>query len=200
MISFFRGSLKGRKLAKASSELCKDIVNFLINNHCAIKLPNTAYILQESYAICTFTVLRPSMNRTLSGAMTMTARNILKDWLLSVFSDAKSDYEFEKSVQSVIAELPNFFSEWAKILKGKHEDLVGKNIYQWLPAANDHFIDEISSYIYSNFDKKPDNLLPTLNYFLSNRTSKLLTFSDKLSLSSSLKEGLSKDFKEDIEA
>ena len=199
MLDFFRGNLKGKKLAKESSKLCEDIVNILINNGFALELPDTTYILQESYAICTFMMLRPGMNRTRSGAMTLMARNLLKDWLLKVFSDAKSDYEFENTVQVIIDDLPKYFSEWTSILKEKHKDLIGKNKYQWLPAANGHFIDQVSSYIYSNFDKQPDNFLPTLNYFVSSSANKLLTSGEKLSLSSSLKEDLPKDFKKDIE-
>ncbi len=141
-----------------SSTLCKDIVNFLITNGIQITLPDTVYILQESYAICSLYIRKSDANKNTVGAMIIFSSNSLKDWLVKTFSECSKEHGFSKDVDSVLQGLPDFFVNWLKELASTHSDLKGKSFYKWCPAANAHFLDHVSFYIYNKFVRTPENL------------------------------------------
>jgi hypothetical protein len=169
MISYIRGSLKGKRLAGDTANLCKEIVNYLIKEKIGIQLPDTAYIFQESYTLCQLLHTKPKMNKTITGVMIETSKSILKEWLLKVFMDAKGNYDFNEGVDDVIKKFPTYTLNWAKELTNEHSDLIGKNINLWIPAITEQFINHIRSYIIKKFGEEPDNIRNTLmNYLYMN--------------------------------
>lgn len=195
MISYIKGMLKGRKLAMESAKLCKDITNFLITKGINITLPDTAYILKESYAICSLYIRRLNTNAKVIGAMILFSQNILKDWLINVFSECDKAHDFNKGVDSVIQELPEFFVNWLKELAVNHSDLKGKDFYKWCPAANAQFLEHVSFHIYNKFGRTPEDFeIGLLTNLLNRMIKRSLSFWDRLSLNASLKKDLPIEF------
>ncbi|PIP20187.1 MAG: hypothetical protein COX40_06130 [Candidatus Omnitrophica bacterium CG23_combo_of_CG06-09_8_20_14_all_40_11] len=182
--------LKGRKLAMESAKLCKDITNFLITNGINITLPDTAYILKESYAISSLYIRKLNTNAKVIGAMILFSQNILKDWLISVFSECDKAHDFNKGVDSVIQELPEFFVNWLKELAEDKSELKGGDFCKWYPAANAHFLGHVSFYIHSKFGRTPEKFEPFLLHLLNRMMKKTLFFWDRLSLVASLEKDL----------
>lgn len=191
MFSYIKGMIKGRRLAIESTILCKDIVNFLITSGIQIVLPDTVYILQESYAICSFYIRKSDANKNTVGAMVIFSQNILKDWLIKTFSECNKEYDFSKGVDSVIQGLPDFFVAWLKELASTHNDLKGRSFYKWCPAANAQFLEHVSLHIYNKFGRTPEKFeIGFLTSLLNRMIRRSLSFWDRLSLGASLEEDL----------
>lgn len=149
-----KGTFRARKLAKETGRLCNDIVNYLITNGYHIKLPDTAYIFQESYSFCLFLLSKES-NLTLIGSMIYTAEEPLKEWLNKIFSQSNRDYDFNQSIETLFKELPKFYNIWITQLSERHKELIGQNIYSWAPSAIIYYMDSIDSYIHIKFENSP---------------------------------------------
>lgn len=198
MFSYLKGVGRGRKLARQSALLSKDIVNFLIMKSFQIQLPDTAYIFQESYAMCYFVLMGRVKNAEEAGSMILTSRPILKDWLLKVFSLADSDYDFGESVEAVVTGLSEFSDEWMKELSENHTDLVGEDTYKWIPAASAQFIEHVDFYIYDKFRRSPDKFYAVLGAMVTERIKKLMSFWDKQKFVASLEAHIPEDWKKDL--
>lgn len=190
MISHIKGMLKGRKLAMESAKLCKDITNFLITNGINITLPDTAYILKESYAISSLYIRKLNTNAKVIGAMILFSQNILKDWLIGVFSECDKTHDFNKGVDSVIQELPEFFVNWLKELADDQSELKGGDFYKWYPAANAHFLGHVSFYIHSKFGRTPEKFEPFMLNLLNKMMKETFSFWERLSLAGGLQKDL----------
>ena len=160
-----------------------------------IQLPDTAYIFQESYAMCYFVLMGRVKNAEETGAMILTSQPILKDWLLKVFSLADSDYDFRESVEGVVAGLSEFSDEWMKDLRKNNADLVGKSIYKWIPAVTAQFIEHIDFYIQNQFSRSPDKFSAVLCAITMERTKKLLSFWDRRKFVVSMESDLYEDYR-----
>lgn len=157
MFGNIAGILKGNKLADASARICQDVVNFLIRSGIELKLPNTAYILRESYCLCTFAMMNPNSSVTHKGAMAEQAKDILKDWLIDVFKNSSPEYDYEEGVEAEISELIPQFADWAEELHESHPELHGTPIRGWIQAAISQFITHVESYISEKHEHVPTN-------------------------------------------
>jgi hypothetical protein len=190
MLSYLTGTWRGRKLAAETGHLCKDIVNHLIAHGFDAKLPDTAYILKETYAICSLACLRPGMTAKKCGSIVVTAQDILKDWLETVFSQSDRDYDFSSSVEAVIEGLPQYFKEWVRQLTEKHSELIGGSISKWLPAAVSQYLINVGFYVHDRFGREPDNLTTVMNNMVSERLVKFLSSREKRELLASLEKAI----------
>jgi len=173
----------------------KDIINFLITKDFDIRLPDTAYILQESYAFCSIMVLRPNMNPKQTGGIIVIAQDRLKEWLYNVFHESDKNYNFQDSIDTLISDLPHYFERWVKELMEDHCESIGQSIYRWMPIASAQYIQHIDFYIYSKFERTPDHFGSLLQVFINNRIQKLLSFWEKSKLLASLEKNIPEEVK-----
>jgi hypothetical protein len=173
MISYLRGSFKGKKLAEETGNLCKEITNYLILNNLGVQLQDTAYIFQESYTLCSLLNTKQKMNRTVRGVIIKTSKSILREWLLKVFEEANKDLDYTEGVDEIINKFPQYTLGWTKELTNKHSNMVGQNLDRWAPVICTQFIDNIHSYIEKEFGRVPDNYKDTMMNILIRNVKKL---------------------------
>ncbi len=173
MISYLRGYFKGKKLAEETGNLCREITNYLINNDFWIALPDTAYVFQESYALCSMLHTEHKMNQTVRGVKVEISKSILREWLLKVFEEANKDLDYTEGVDEIIKKYPQYTLDWTKELTDAHSDMVGQNLDRWAPVICIQFIDHIHSYIDKEFGRVPDNFEDTLMNFINMNVKKL---------------------------
>ncbi|MCH7497476.1 MAG: hypothetical protein IH971_06470 [Candidatus Marinimicrobia bacterium] len=162
MFGYITGILKGNKLANASARICQDVVNFLVESGTELQLPNTAYILRESYCLSSFAMMNPNAGVPHKDALADQAKAILKDWLIKAFRESSTEYHYDDSVEAVISELDARFVDWAEELHESHPELKGKPIEEWLPAAISKFMIHVGSHIFEQHGNEPSNFHTSL--------------------------------------
>jgi hypothetical protein len=172
-LRLFKGIRRGNKLADESAGLCKDIVNWLLERGVQIRLPDTAVILRESYCLFALSMLRIERD-DITHAMLFQSQDILKDWLCDVFSKAAENIDHKNSVNELMSTFTPRYKEWAEELMDINQELLGKNMSVWRPAAIDQFVyhvrwylseknydlpDELDAYLKNNATRRVGNLL-----------------------------------------
>jgi hypothetical protein len=155
MFNYLLGSIRGKKLAKLTAKLCGDIVNHFIISGLNIKLPDTAFIFKESYSLCL--TFYAKANPTYNGALIITSKSILRDWLKHVIQSSTSNYDMTNALDSVIEELESYWKEWIRIVSEKNMDLVGKNTREWKFAVIQFFTERIFAYLDKEYAELPSD-------------------------------------------
>lgn len=173
MFERLKGIKGGTKLANECTNLCKDIVNFLITNNVEVKLSDTAFVLGECYAFCLFALRRPKMSETHLESIIIVAHDPVKEWLSKAYSLANQNYGFETEVKNIVDGYIKGHAEWVKELMANHSELRGKGPDEWLPAAISQFAIHVDFYVHERFGKSPYKFSFVLIQMLSDRVSNL---------------------------
>lgn len=157
MIKYLKGILGGNKLAKQSASMCMNIVNYLIQNGYDVRMPDTASILKECYAICHFSMIKQNEKPETLGSRVLQAQEILKDWLIKVFKSSYPNYEYSSAVDDVMKSLPEYSDKWIAGLLEEHPELKTQPLIEWMPSAASHFAMNIGEYATTRFGSTPNN-------------------------------------------
>ena len=86
--------------------------------------------------------------------MVLFSQNFLRDWLMAVFSQTSSDYDFTEGVGIIISELEDYYTDWTRELTAGNPGLKGKSVSKWYPAACAQYLMHVGFYAYSKFGKR----------------------------------------------
>ena len=166
MFGYVKGIFRARKLAKSVDKLTQRVVNHLILRGIRIRLPDTAWILKESYAFCSCIRLKKASIEE-HGMTAVLAMSLLRDSLIANFQPCYPEFDFEEGVDSVMKSLPNYFKTWTSQLATDYPELVGKPMTQIIHFAGLKYAKSIREHILENYlfesDEFDEFLVRTVN-------------------------------------
>ncbi|MFH1699293.1 MAG: hypothetical protein ABIE07_01800 [Candidatus Zixiibacteriota bacterium] len=153
------------KLVVISSELCTEMTNYLIGRGYFLKLAHIGTILQENFAavLCVLSL----KENIISNANEMrevldNSKTPLRDWLTAVYAATNREYDYENLVINAIDNLHPYYDQWCSMLF-RDEEVNGKDIGKWIPAATAACVKNITDELESDLDINLSHEVTDLN-------------------------------------
>lgn len=163
------------KLVVVSSELCTEMTNFLISHGYFLKLAHIGSIMRESFAaiLCVISL----KENIISNADDMRdlledSKTPLRDWLTAVYAATNREYDYENLVALPIDNLNPYYKHWCDKLFND-EEVNGKDIGKWIPAATAACVKNITDELETDLDVNLSHEINDLNEIIYRYIDKL---------------------------
>jgi hypothetical protein len=140
----FRATRKGNKLALEATRICQGAINYLVSEGKPVKLPDTVFVLSESYSLCCVLALEPWMNELHRGQMLVHSSEIVRDWLRQVCVAADPAPNYDAAIKTFSESIVPYFGDWFDGLAAERPELSGRE--QFVLAAIERFGDHVANY------------------------------------------------------